>query len=326
VKRKKLSTRCAEVGLAAASVLVILLLGEAIVRLTHLSEQKPTGYAPVRIRRADLLPFNSLGHRDFERTIAKPPGVRRVLSLGDSFAWGASIEFDDTYAQRIERALCRRGQRWEVIQLAGPGMNTVLQATQLATKGLAYQPDVVVLGFVLNDAEDDGAILRRRAHESAWRRARRREQFLKYSAFYRYVSHRIDCTLENRWRRRSFLELYAHDYPGWIACQDALARMSKLCHAQGIPFIVMIFPLFGDPLDDRYPFEQIHRDVAHVAELDGAKVLDLLNVYRGLRSDLLVVDGTNDEHPNEIAHRIAAKALLRELDEVLAIPDVGEAD
>ena len=46
-------------------------------------------------------------------------------------------------------------------------------------------------------------------------------------------------------------------------------------------------------------------------------MVDLLPYYRGLRSDLLVVDGTRDEHPNEIAHRIAAQTLEKALDDVL---------
>jgi hypothetical protein len=46
--------------------------------------------------------------------------------------------------------------------------------------------------------------------------------------------------------------------------------------------------------------------------------VDLLPAYRGLRHELLVVNGALDEHPNEIAHRIAAGVLLRALDEVVS--------
>jgi hypothetical protein len=46
-------------------------------------------------------------------------------------------------------------------------------------------------------------------------------------------------------------------------------------------------------------------------------VVDLLPLYRGLRWDLLVVNGTDDEHPNEIAHRIAAGAVLKAINEVV---------
>jgi hypothetical protein len=47
-----------------------------------------------------------------------------------------------------------------------------------------------------------------------------------------------------------------------------------------------------------------------------ARPLDLLPVYRGLDWRVLVVDGVNDEHPNEIAHRIATDALLAFLEDV----------
>ena len=51
-----------------------------------------------------MAPTNSRGYRDLERAVPKPAGVRRLLSLGDSFAWGASVEFDDTYAAAGRRA------------------------------------------------------------------------------------------------------------------------------------------------------------------------------------------------------------------------------
>jgi hypothetical protein len=57
--------------------------------------------------------------------------------------------------------------------------------------------------------------------------------------------------------------------------------------------------------------------VAQAAGHAGARVVDLLPSYRGLRWDVLVVDGADDEHPNEVAHRIAASTLLHELDGVI---------
>jgi len=58
--------------------------------------------------------------------------------------------------------------------------------------------------------------------------------------------------------------------------------------------------------------------VAQAAGEAGAKVVDLLPAYRGLRWDLLVVNGVDDEHPNEIAHRIAAGVILHALDDVVS--------
>ena len=37
---------------------------------------------------------------------------------------------------------------------------------------------------------------------------------------------------------------------------------APLCRERGVPFVVAIFPLFGNPLDDAYPFAEVHRKVA----------------------------------------------------------------
>src|SRR5262245_19840049 len=125
--------RRAELLLLLASAALCLLLAELAVRLSGAADPRPTGYAPVHPNRRAMRPINARGYRDLERATAKPAGVRRVVSLGDSFAWGASVEFEDAYPQRLERGLSRRRrERWEVVSLALPGMNTVDHQAQLA--------------------------------------------------------------------------------------------------------------------------------------------------------------------------------------------------
>ena len=310
--------RRAELLLLLGSVAFFLLVAEAAVRLLKADKPAPTGYAPVNTNRRFMRPKNSRGYRDLERTVGKPPGVRRLVSLGDSFAWGASVEFEDAYPQRLERGLRRRRHEpWQVVSLALPGMNTVDEAAQLETEGLAYGPDVVLLGFVLNDSEDEAAAEARRAAEWAEPREKPRG-VLDHSALFRLVSTRLWATAENRRRVRGYKSMYAEDAPGWIAARSALRRMAGICRERGVPFVVVVFPLFGNPLDDRYPFPEIHAKVAQAAGEAGAKLVDLLPAYRGLRSDLLVVNGVDDEHPNEIAHRIAAGVILHALDDVVS--------
>src|SRR6188472_2536852 len=116
-------TRRAELLLLAGSTIVALLALEVGARLLGAGAPRPTGYAPVNTNRRHMRPQNSRNYRDVEHAIPKPPGVRRVLSLGDSFAWGAGVEFEDAYPQRLERGLNRRRhERWEVVNLALPGM------------------------------------------------------------------------------------------------------------------------------------------------------------------------------------------------------------
>jgi hypothetical protein len=308
--------------LLGAGVLGALLFAEVAVRLLGANAAKPSGYAPINTNRRAMRPHNAAGYRDLERAPQPGPGVRRLVLLGDSFAWGASIEFEDALPQRLERGLTRRRQeRWEVVNLALPGMNTVDQAAQVEQEVFAYHPDVVLLAYVLNDSEDAAAAEARRAAD--WAEVRRVPPSpgpLDHSALLRFVRARLWATRENRRRVSGYLSMYDDGAPGWIAGRKALDRMGGLCRAHGVPFVVAIFPLFGNPLDERYPFGSIHARVAEAAARAGARVVDLLPAYRGLRWDLLVVDGVDDEHPNEIAHRIAAGVLLRELDSVIPAP------
>src|SRR6266508_970703 len=185
--------------LLLASVAVFAVAAEAAVRLLRLGEPRPTGYAPVDTKRRAMQPKNSHGYRDRERATAKPAGVRRVVSLGDSFAWGASVEFEDAYPQRLERGLTRRRREtWEVVNLALPGMNTVDQAAQLADEGMAYVPDVVLVGYVLNDSEDSQAAAARRAID--WSQPKGPQGLLDHSALVRAVRGRLWATAENRRR------------------------------------------------------------------------------------------------------------------------------
>jgi hypothetical protein len=181
---------------------------------------------------------------------------------------------------------------------------------------MAYGPDVVLLGYVLNDSEDQAAAEARRAADWEETPGPRQGAFDR-SALFRLVHTRLWATAENRRRVAGYRSMYADDAPGWIAARRALKSMGALCRSHGVPFVVAVFPLFGNPLDDGYPFPEVHRKVGEAAAEAGAKVIDLWPVYRGLRWELLVVDGAADEHPNEIAHRIAAHAILRALDDVI---------
>jgi GDSL-like Lipase/Acylhydrolase family len=311
-------SRRGEILLLVGAVLFVLLSAEVAVRVVGADRPRPNGYAPVDTNRRAARPANARGYRDLPRAIPKPPGVRRVLSLGDSFAWGASVEFEDAYPQRLERALTRRrGETWEVVNLAMPGMAAVDHAAQLAKEGEAYGPDVVLLGYVLNDSQDAAAA-----------EAQRAEDWVKdpppspgRSALLGMIRGRLWATAENRRRIAGYRSMYDDRAPGWIATRQALKSMGAWSRQHGVPFVVAIFPLFGNPLDESYPFAEAHAKVAQVAAEAGARVVDLMPAYRGLRWDLLVVNGADDEHPNEIAHRIAAGVILRALDDVVPTAD-----
>ena len=306
-------TNLALLLLASIAGLALLEVG---VRLGAVETPGPTGYAPVLTDLRFGRPRNAQGYRDVEHALAKPPGTRRLLVIGDSFAWGAGIEFEDTWGQRLGRRLQQRRQEtWEVVSLALPGLAANDYAAQLVAEGMAYAPDLVIVGWVLNDAEGKQQMKDRERRYAE--RAARPRSFFESSALVRFARRRFEARAEARERVAYHAHLYDPDNPGWAEARLGLKSMGGACRARGLPWVVAIFPMFGNPLDERYPFAAVHEQVQRAAEEAGARVIDLLPAYRGLDWRLLVVNGAADEHPNEIAHRIAADVLLRALDDVI---------
>jgi tetratricopeptide (TPR) repeat protein/lysophospholipase L1-like esterase len=93
---------------------------------------------------------NSHGQRDVERRWDKPPGVRRIILLGDSVVVGFGIrEIDHLMSRQLER-LYPEGAV-EVLNLAVSGYCTRSEVELLKVKGVRYDPDLVILVFVEND-------------------------------------------------------------------------------------------------------------------------------------------------------------------------------
>ena len=136
----------------------------------------------------------------------------------------------------------------------------------------------------------------------------------------RLIADRLTATRENRARIENHLALYREGAPGFQGVKRSIERLARTCREKRIPFVVVIFPLFANPLDASYPFASIHETISALCRSTGVGFVDLLPYYRGMDWRLLVVEGARDEHPNELAHRIAAQALLTSLDTALASP------
>lgn len=82
----------------------------------------------------------------------KPPGVFRIVGLGDSLMFGLGVGNEDLYSVKIERQLSAAlGRPVEFINLAVPGYNTAIEAEVLRTRGLHYAPDLIILHWCSND-------------------------------------------------------------------------------------------------------------------------------------------------------------------------------
>ena len=97
--------------------------------------------------------INSQGLRDYEYPLQKAPNTFRIIVLGDSVTFGTGVTMEETYAKRLEIMLNAGSSQWhyEVLNFGIPGAQTHHELSYFEKKGLRYQPDLLILGYFLND-------------------------------------------------------------------------------------------------------------------------------------------------------------------------------
>jgi len=77
---------------------------------------------------------------------------RRILIIGDSVVFGAMVQENETLSVQLEQLLNSRGEGcWEVLNGGTPGVDLWDYEGTLRLKGLAFEPDIVVIGLYMND-------------------------------------------------------------------------------------------------------------------------------------------------------------------------------
>ncbi len=95
--------------------------------------------------------INRLGLRDEDRGYRPAVGHGRIAVLGDSFAEGDSVAFEDAISQVLQRRLRDRGCRYEVINAGTVGYSTDQELLFFREEVSRYRPEIVVLLFYYND-------------------------------------------------------------------------------------------------------------------------------------------------------------------------------
>ncbi|MFI5366137.1 MAG: SGNH/GDSL hydrolase family protein, partial [Candidatus Binatia bacterium] len=93
--------------------------------------------------------INHEGLRDAEHPYAKPPGVFRILVLGDSFVEAMHVPLASTFAHQLEQQLNAdsSGVRVETISAGVSGYGTASELLWFEREGKRYQPDLLLLEF-----------------------------------------------------------------------------------------------------------------------------------------------------------------------------------
>lgn len=259
--------------------------------------------------------YNSKGFRDSEHEVGKAAGITRLVVVGDSVTEGAGVQFEEIFSTRLQGLL---GSTQEVISLGMSGLNSPQESHLLEVEGLRYEPDVVILNFVLNDCsfftERDAAMKFTEGKDSTIgilggvNIDPRVKRLIKSSAFIYFVKARIEHLvglLNSKNEGGYYTRLWNS-----TKCQERLTsgfnHLAELQHQNQFQVHVVIWPLLVE--FKPYEFCWVHERIYKEAMQRGFEVHDLLEAYRPVSYRKLQVTSEDNVHPNGLGHRLAAES------------------
>lgn len=241
------------------------------------------------------LTINSKGLRDKEYSYDKKPGTKRVLVLGDSFAWGYGVADDEIFTEVLERMIAAHGDTppVEVINTGVSGWGTDQQYLYLISEGYKYSPGLVLLAFYIENDPVNNSSSR---------------QYGLYKPL--FASEKLNLM-------NVPVPLPSEETPvqtcrrGLQLTGRLIVRMAQFCKSIGARFVLM--PFGGGELADRKDENNIRRVlVESLLEVEAALLLDLdreFDLREVTESDLQ--EGNNDGHWNAWGHNQVGAIVLK---------------
>lgn len=289
---------------------------------------EPAPFRPDNLEPRNKSPMTGPDLREPRSRIPPRSDAFRILVVGDSFAWGDGVHSQDAFPFRLEQQLNTRShdRRFEVINWSHAGWGTRHQVNSLQGKLEDLDPDLIILGFVLNDPEPRQVRQRKAAQTQLDPRQPSpglSEFLFRHSRLYAFVWTRVENTRIRRELTAYFFSLF--DGETWRNCKWALGDLKRAASAHEIPLAMVIWPLFDtEVFDDSYPYLELIAKAEKAAKGLRLPVLDLFDSYRGLDGRRLALVPFTDSHPSELAHRIGADAILDFLIEWELVPTIPE--
>jgi lysophospholipase L1-like esterase len=299
--------------------------------------------------------INSLGFRDKEYDLKKNSGTFRIAVLGDSITFGNMLSIEDVYTEQLENLFSKKKKDVEVLNLGMTGYDTLAEVSSLEHIGLRFNPDLVVIGFCVNDIAISGnlaEIVRTEKYSSYLYRSRlvqfisgkidRLKEILNIkklnteeSFISKYREHMSDISndselikmeenlkmlLKEHGNNDNFLiELYTSTNH-LRKLRYSLERLKQLNDKYGFNVIVMIISYLKEDEKSKKKYQIIYNIVKHESDRLGFDVVNTHDTFQAAGFNNLLRAENDAIHPNELGHKIMA-ALLYERINSRFLPD-----
>lgn len=217
-----------------------------------------------------LLKMNNIGMRDDDVYIEKYPGKKRILVLGDSFMEGWGCRRGEIFTDVIETEFNSNGVSAEVVAAGVASWSPLTELAWLKHKGLALNPDAVIIAIDATDPSGDSFYAHRLVNDENGnpdfiQRGRRlfdlplpiHNKLAEHSFTFRYIDRWLTKTFplsewdygywtdtDDVWAPlRSETEIPEDKYESyWTHTRKALNTMNEILKEKNIPFLIIMYP------------------------------------------------------------------------------------
>ena len=248
---------------------------------------------------------NSFGMRGQEPIIPDDESVCNLVAIGDSFTFGLRVAINNTYAKVLEHLLTNDSpeKTTQVLNLGVAGYSTKDEVSVIKQKAMEWNPDLIILGYVLNDPETDPIQpLHSHYHEPKW---------WQYTNITRLLALSIKRFEIKHYGNGDYLRyLHAPDGDKWQSVLQAFTGIQGISEKHDVPVLLVVFPMLASGIWSNYPFRDLHSQVTDAGSKSGFYTVDLYDTFSTYPPKELMV-AANDPHPNALAHALAANAIFQ---------------
>jgi lysophospholipase L1-like esterase len=294
---------------------------------------------------------NSAGMRDHEHDLTKPPGVYRILVLGDSFMEAHQVKFGDAFVSVLEQRLTEGAHRpVEVINASVSGWGTDDELAYFVREGIKYRPDLILVAMTLhNDVNDNlreeyhefrnGRLEQRPVHLMPWGSfavLKIKEWMASHSHLYHValLAKRANLVSTEARNLRSHVGGLLRRTPdgriraGWEMTRQLLQKLRQAADTINAPVAVMLLPLsvqvYPETAKEFLASNGLNQTdidlfkpqemMKAIGESVGVSIIDLYPALRDMKAKCnCALFVQDDGHWNKLGHQIAAEEAARAL-------------
>ena len=317
IVRKGMHSRWGTVLLTSWVTLVLLVLIEGGLRVRAIfapsTQGFPTYTEAMWVRK--YVELNQAGFRDTDHPLESLSSKKRLLVVGDSFAFGFGLlRVEDRFGERLVRLLNQRtNSEWELINASQPDTHTLTHINFL-TRSLEHRPHVIILLYVFNDIDYLSPVTLRsglsEASGSLLERIDPRRIVFKNSFLFQEVYVRLRLISFNPSSNQAMVKDGYLDDEVLQAHMRDLQTFHSLAASSGV--IAAIIPFEIGTMANPVSAQRHDRFVAAGIQA-GLPIWSVSpQAFSGHRFDELTVNDL-DRHPNVLANQLLANSVVDRL-------------